>query len=178
MSDITAKARAGWRRTLLISGAMFTLVAAILVLTPGALNLGALAGLHLKTPDMSPLLAQSALVQFHVYTVAAALVLGPVQFVLAKGTALHRVVGWIWAGCMFSTAVATLFIRDMNNGAFSPIHIFSVMTLVLLPLAVWLARRGDASGHARSMIGLYIGLVIAGVTAIAPGRVIWEMFFR
>jgi len=27
------------------------------------------------------------------------------------------------------------------------------------------------------MIGLYIGLVIAGVTAIAPGRVIWDMFF-
>jgi uncharacterized membrane protein len=156
----------------------FVAVGLILTLTPGALSLGALSRATLKTPDFAPLFSMSALVQFHVYTVVIALALGPVQFVMPKGTRAHRVVGWIWFGAMFSTAIATLFIRDMRDGAFSGIHLFSVMALIGLPVAVWRARSGDVQGHARTMIGLYIGLVIAGVTAIAPGRLIWEMFFR
>jgi len=168
------EARRGW----LISAGFFAAVGLILWLTPGSLNLDVWSRLQLKTPDLAPLFAQSWVVQFHVATVAVALVLGPVQFILRKGTALHRVLGWIWALAMLSTAVATLFIRDMNDGAFSMIHLFSVMTLIGVPSAVWLAQTGRTGAHQRTVIGLYIGLVIAGVTAIAPGRVIWEMFFR
>ena len=126
--------------------------------------------------DPAPLLAQSWLVQFHVATVAIGLLVGPLQLLLPKGTGAHRAFGWTWAAAMFSTAIATFFIRDMRDGQFSPIHTFSVMTLVGVPMALWLARMNVMS-HARAMIGLYIGLVIAGVTAIAPGRVIWDMFF-
>lgn len=161
--------RAGW----LIFAGCLAIVIAIFVFTPGAWSVAVPETLKF---DLAPLLAQSALVQFHVVTVAVALVLGPVQFVLPKGTGAHRVFGWIWATAMLSTAVATFFIRDMRDGQFSPIHIFSVMTFVGVPMALWLARVKVMS-HARAMIGLYIGLVIAGVTAIAPGRVIWNMFF-
>lgn len=149
------------------------MVAAVFVFTPGAWSVALPETLKF---DLSPLLTQSWLVQFHVVTVAVALLLGPVQFLLPKGTPVHRVFGWIWAAAMFSTAIATFFIRDMRDGQFSPIHIFSVMTLVGVPLALWTARIKLMS-HARAMIGLYIGLVIAGVTAIAPGRLIWDMFF-
>jgi uncharacterized membrane protein len=117
------------------------------------------------------------LVQFHVATVLIALALGPVQFALPKGNGLHRVLGWIWAAAMFSTALATFFIRDMRDGQFSPIHIFSAMAFLGVPLALWLARV-RAMSHARAMIGLYIGLCIAGLTAIAPGRVLWDMLFN
>ena len=160
-----------------IFGLSMVAVAAILALTPGAVNLSALAHMKLRAPDFGPLMAQSALVQFHVVTIAIALVLGPVQFALPKGTRAHRVTGWIWVSAMFSTAVATLFIRDMNHGQFSPIHLFSLMTLIGTPLAVLAARQGRVAAHTRAMIGLYVGLVIAGVTAIAPGRLVWEMFF-
>lgn len=51
------------------------------------------------------------------------------------------------------------------------------MTLIGVPLAVLAAGNGRIAAHTRAMIGLYIGLVIAGVTAIAPGRLIWDMFF-
>ncbi len=165
--------RSGWAVTI----GCFVLMALILVFTPGALNLDALGGASLKPPELAPLLAMSALVQFHVYTVALALLIGPLQFVLRKGTAAHRVFGWIWAAAMLSTAIATFFIRDMRDGAFSGIHLFSLMALIGVPLALWLARVKVMS-HARAMTGLYIGLVIAGITAIAPGRLIWEMFFR
>jgi uncharacterized membrane protein len=145
----------------------------ILGLTPGALSVAVPETLKF---ELAPLLAQSWLVQFHIATVAIALALGPVQLVLPKGTGMHRTLGWTWAIAMFATAFATFFIRDMNDCQFSLIHIFSVMTFIGVPSALWLARVKVMS-HARAMVGLYIGLVIAGLTAIAPGRLIWEMFF-
>lgn len=169
IGDTRADRRAGWA---IFAGCM-AIVVAIFVFTPGAWSVALPETLKF---DLAPLFAQSWLVQFHVATVAIALLLGPVQFLLPKGTGAHRVFGWTWAMAMFATAIATFFIRDMRDGQFSPIHIFSVMTFVGVPLALWLARKKVMS-HARAMIGLYIGLVIAGVTAIAPGRVIWNMFF-
>lgn len=168
-----AQKRAGW----IVTAICFAIVAAILGFTPGAVDFGSWAGIRLRAPDLEPLFAQSLLVQFHVVTVAIALVLGPVQFVMPRGTRAHRVVGWIWVIAMLATATATLFIRDMIPGQFSPIHIFSVMTFVGVPFAVLAARSGNIAAHQRAMIGLYIGVVIAGVTAIAPGRLIWDMFF-
>jgi uncharacterized membrane protein len=164
------------RRTgFLITAGCFIVVALVLLLTPGALP-RSLPQAQFQF-DLSPLLAQSALVQFHVATVLIALALGPVQFVLPKGNGLHRVLGWTWAVAMFATALATFFIRDMRDGQFSPIHIFSLMAFVGVPFALWLARV-KAMSHARAMVGLYVGLVIAGLTAIAPGRVVWDMLFR
>lgn len=169
MTETRADRRTSW----LVSAACFAAVITIFALTPGAFGIAMPRTLKF---DLAPLIAQSWLVQFHVATVAVALALGPVQFLLSKGTALHRAFGWTWAIAMFATALATFFIRDMRDGAFSPIHIFSAMTFVGVPLALWLAR-AKAMSHARAMIGLYIGLLIAGITAIAPGRLIWAMFF-
>lgn len=168
-AETRAERRMGW----VIFAGCFAVVIAEFMFTPGAWSVALPETLKF---DLKPLFAQSALVQFHVVTVAVALALGPAQFLLPKGSGLHRTFGWIWAAAMLSTAIATFFIRDMRDGQFSPIHIFSVMTLVGVPLALWLARV-KAMSHARATIGLYIGLVIAGVTAIAPGRVIWSMFF-
>lgn len=173
MSDMQAEKRGERYTGLLIFAGCMAITIAIFILVPGAWSVAIPETLKF---DLAPLLAESALVQFHVWTVAVALLIGPLQFVLPKGTAAHRVFGWIWAAAMLSTAIATFFIRDMRDGQFSPIHIFSVMALIGVPMALWLARI-KAMSHARAMIGLYIGLVIAGVTAIAPGRVIWEMFF-
>ena len=167
--DTRADRRAGW----LVFAGCFAIVIAILVFTPGAWSVALPETLKF---DLAPLFAQSALVQFHLATVAIALVLGPIQFVLPKGTGAHRLFGWIWAAAMLSTAIATFFIRDMRDGQLSPIHLFSLMTFIGVPMALWLARVKVMS-HARAMTGLYIGLVIAGVTAIAPGRLVWETFF-
>lgn len=169
--------RGDGRLSWIITGSCFAIVIAVFAVTPGALNLGALGQVRLKAPDITPLLAMSWLVQLHIATVMIALVFGPIQFAMPKGTRAHRVLGWTWVSAMFITAVVTLFIRDMRDGALSPIHIFSVMTLLGVPIAVWQARQGNIRSHTRAMAGLYIGLVIAGVTAIAPGRLIWDMFF-
>lgn len=170
-SDTPHERRGGF----LITAGCFVVVALILLLTPGALP-SSLPQARVQF-DLSPLLAKGWLIQFHVATVLIALALGPVQFALPKGKSLHRVLGWIWAAAMFSTALATFFIRDMRDGQFSPIHLFSLMAFLGVPLALWLARV-RAMSHARAMIGLYIGLCIAGLTAVAPGRLVWDVLFN
>lgn len=165
-----------WKRFASVMALSLLAIAGILALQPGSVDLAAILRIepHL---DLQPLWRAAPLIQVHVLTVFYALLVGPIQFLAPKGTGLHRALGWTWALAMLTTAVTSLFIREINHGAFSPIHIFSVWTLVSLPLAVWFARTGKISSHRSTMIGLYVGLVIAGLLAIAPGRLIWDMFF-
>lgn len=151
-------------------------IVAILAMQPGSVDLAAILRIqpHL---DLEPLWRAPLIVQVHIVTVLYALFVGPIQFLLPKGTALHRTIGWSWVLAMLVTALASLGIREINHGQFSPIHLFSVWTLVSLPLAILFARRGNIRAHRGTMVGLYIGLVIAGLLAIAPGRIIWDMFF-
>ena len=148
----------------------------VLLLVPGSVDLAAIGRIRPQF-DLEPFLRAPSLIQFHLATVMLALVLGPIQFVMPKGTPGHRMLGWTWVLAMAATAISSLGIRHINPGGLSPIHFFSFWTLVSLPLAVWLARRGMVRAHRGTMVGLYIGLVIAGVLSIAPGRLTWEMFF-
>ena len=148
----------------------------VLLLVPGSVDLAAIGRIQPQF-DMEPFWRAPGLIQFHLATVMLALVLGPIQFVMPKGTQGHRMLGWVWMLSRGATAVSSLFIRHINPGQLSPIHFFSFWTLVSLPLAVWFARKGMIRSHRGTMVGLYIGLVIAGVLSIAPGRLTWEMFF-
>jgi len=119
------------------------------------------------------------MVQLHLATVMPCIPLGAWLFFAPKGTALHRTLGKIWCLLMLVTAISTLFIRDVNGGDFSFIHIFTAATLIGVPLAVIRARRGMIREHVRVLTGLYIGaLLIAGGFAFFPGRDMWLMAFR
>jgi len=107
----------------------------------------------------------------HLATVVPALFLGAAVLALRKGTALHKALGRIWAALMMVTAIASFWLHDLM-GHLSPIHIFSVITLVSIPLAIWRARKGDVTGHRRAMLGPYVGLVVAGLFAFIPGRLL------
>ncbi len=59
-----------------------------------------------------------------------------------------------------------------RSGRFSPIHLLSIFTLVMLPLAVWRAHTHQVADHRRIMIMTFIGaLVIAGLFTLVPGRI-------
>lgn len=151
-------------------------ITGVLVMVPGAVDLASF-GQARPQLDLAPFLAAPGLIQVHLATVIVALMLGPVQFAMPKGTPGHRVLGWTWIAAMGSTAVSSLFIREINDGQLSPIHFFSFWTLVSLPLAVWFAKRGMIRAHRGTMVGLYIGLIIAGLLSAAPGRLTWDIFF-
>ena len=112
----------------------------------------------------------------HLASVLAALPLGFSQLILRKGVTRHRIVGWIWCGMMTFTALVSFAIHGINPGGLSPIHLFSVLTLVLVPLIIYEARTSHVAGHQRAVLGLMIGgLVIAGLFAFLPQRTLGEL---
>jgi uncharacterized membrane protein len=75
--------------------------------------------------------------------------------------------------------VSSFFIHTIRMwGPWSPIHLLSLFTLIMLPLGVWHARRHQVARHRRAMAGLFAGaLVIAGVFTFLPGRIMHEVIF-
>ena len=109
----------------------------------------------------------------------AALGLGIVQFAAPKGTLPHRTIGWIWVLLMVTVAISSFWIHTIHLvGPFSPIHLLSIFTLIMVPLAVWRAHRHRVSDHRRIMIMTFIGaLVIAGGFTLVPGRIMHTVVF-
>jgi len=128
---------------------------------------------------LAPLLNASIAIQLHAFAAIAAFALGLVQFARKKGTFSHRTVGWIWVVLMLIVAVSSFWIHDIKLwGIWSPIHILSVVTLVNLPLAVWMARTHKVRAHRYWMLGIFAGaLVIAGIFTFVPGRIMHAVFF-
>lgn len=141
------------------------------------LGAGAQAVVTGHGPRLALLVAASPVVQAHLAAAVAALLLGAVLMGAVKGRRTHRLLGWTWAGLMLAVAGTSLFIDGFSNGGFGPIHALSGLVLMLTPLAVLAARRHAVNRHRRMMSGLFLGgLVIAGLFAFAPGRLLWRVF--
>ena len=80
---------------------------------------------------------------------------------------------------MVVIAGSSFFIHDLRViGSFSPIHLLSIFTLIMLPLAVMHARRHRVEAHRRAMIAIFFGaLVIAGLFTVTPGRIMHTVLF-
>jgi len=133
-------------------------------------------------PDFTPLLEASPAIKVHLATIVAAIVVAGILMSGIKGNRLHRVLGWTWAGFMFLTAISALLIQVPTGlpsvAGIGVLHIFSAVTLVLVPVGVFAARRHDVARHARTMTGLVVGgLGVAGLFAFLPGRLLWAVFF-
>ena len=128
---------------------------------------------------LTPLLAAPAVIQLHAFAALAAFGLGVVQLSAPKGTIPHRVFGWIWAALMLAVVLSSFFIHTIRLwGPWSPIHLLSLLTLVMVPLAVLRARRHQVDKHRRAMTGLFVGaLVVAGIFTLLPGRIMHEVVF-
>jgi uncharacterized membrane protein len=128
---------------------------------------------------LAPLLNAAPVVQIHAFAAMAAFVLGLVQFAAPKGTMPHRAVGWTWVGLLTVIAVSSFWIHDIRMvGPFSPIHLLSIFTLVMLPLAVLHARRHRVDRHRKAMIGIFLGaLFVAGAFTFLPGRIMHAVAF-
>jgi len=114
----------------------------------------------------------------HLVTVIPAIALGAYVILSRKGNARHRLLGKIWLALMFATAISTLFIRNFNDGQFSWIHLFTLLTFIAVPKAIMTARRGQIEAHKKHLRNFFIGaLLIAGLTAFAPGRTMWQWAF-
>lgn len=125
----------------------------------------------------------SPAIQAHIVFAIGALALGPwVLWGSRKGTPAHRLAGYLWVLLMLGTSVSSLFIRDFrlpNLAGYTPIHLFTAFTLVMLPLAVVAAMRGRVQTHRQAMRQLYIGAcVIAGLFTLLPGRYLGALLWH
>jgi len=129
--------------------------------------------------SFAPLLDAAPAIPLHAFAAMSAFVLGLVQFAAPKGTLPHRTLGWIWVLLMASVAVSSFWIHQIKLiGPWSPIHLLSIFTLVMLPLAVWRAHRHRVVDHRRIMIALFSGaLVVAGLFTLLPGRIMHAVVF-
>ena len=158
---------APWQRV-----GLLTAGGALLALTAYA---GGRAGLGLA--PATPWVRDVALI-LHLATVIPAIPLGLFIFLSRKGGARHKLLGKIWLTLMGMTAIATLFIRNIEDGGFSWIHIFSVMTLFAIPKAILTARRGNIAEHKAHLLALFVGaLLIAGGASFLPHRTMWLWAF-
>ncbi len=128
---------------------------------------------------LAPLLHASPAIQIHAFAAMAAFVLGAIQLAAPKGTLPHRMIGFVWVALMAAVAVSTAWVHEIRLwGPWSPIHLLSILTLVLLPIAVWRAHVHDVSHHRRAMLGLFLGaLVVAGLFTFLPGRIMHAVAF-
>ena len=114
--------------------------------------------------SLEPLLAAPLATRVHAFAAMAAFALGAAQLAAPKGTVPHRTIGWIWALLMVTVAMTSFWIHDLRVwGEWSPIHLLSIFTLIMLPAAVIHAVRHRVEDHRKAMLGLFTGaLVIAG----------------
>ena len=129
--------------------------------------------------SLAPLLQAAPAIPLHAFAAMAAFVLGLVQFAAPKGTLPHRTIGWIWVVLMAVVAASSFWIHQIRLvGPFSPIHVLSIFTLVVLPLAVWRAHTHRVADHRRMMIFIFAGaLVVAGLFTLLPGRIMHHVIF-
>jgi uncharacterized membrane protein len=117
-------------------------------------------------------------IQAHLAAVILALTLTPVMLLPRKGTPRHRVLGYVWLLAMAATAGVSLFVRVLNPGHFSPIHILSLFVLIQVPLIVYRARTHQIAQHQRAVRLMVLGaLLIAGAFTFPFNRLLGRWLF-
>ncbi|MGZ3412107.1 MAG: DUF2306 domain-containing protein [Xanthobacteraceae bacterium] len=127
--------------------------------------------------NFAPLLNAAPVIQLHAFAAFAAFLLGIVQLAAPKGTLPHRTIGWIWVLLLATIAISSFWIHSIRMfGPFSPIHLLSIFTLIVLPFAVLAAHRHNVERHRRAMMGIFFGaLVIAGAFTFVPERIMYAV---
>ena len=120
----------------------------------------------------------SLTVQIHLAVVLPALVVGIVMWRRKKGTPSHKYIGRVFVLLMLAAAISALFIRQINSGSFSFIHLFVPLTFFGAFNAVYYIRKRDIKRHVKAVKGMFWGaLLIPGILSFFPGRTMWMMLF-
>lgn len=123
-----------------------------------------------KEPDPIPLHAIAAMI---------AIMLGGIQLVMKKGGTIHVFIGKAWVFIILVVAFSSFFIHQIQFwGLYSPIHLLSILTIILTAFGINLARQGKIKRHGQVMAALYgFALILAGLFTLLPGRVMHAVFF-
>lgn len=129
--------------------------------------------------SLAPLLNAAPEIQLHAFAAMAAFALGAVQLAAPKGTLPHRTLGWVWVVLMLVISGSSFLIHEIKMwGPWSPIHLLSVFTPIMLVSAVLAARAHRVRDHKIAMTSIFAGaLVLAGLFTVVPGRIMHDVLF-
>ncbi len=114
----------------------------------------------------------------HLVTILTALVLTPVQLLRRRGDPLHRLLGTIWVVAIFLAAAFSFFVRTINHGGLSFIHILSAYVIISAPIIWWSAHTHRIALHRGNVRGMITGaLLIAGFFTLPFGRLLGSWLF-
>jgi uncharacterized membrane protein len=137
----------------------------------------ALFAVRLHGLDLELLGRTSPVILVHLAFGVLALAVGGILLAGRKGARMHRVLGWAWVLAVGTVALTSLFIKTLNPGHFSMIHLLSGYVIIALPFAVSAARRHDVQRHRRYMTGMYLGgFALNLIFVLLPGRLVWNLF--
>jgi uncharacterized membrane protein len=146
---------------------------------------------------LAPLLNAEPFIQIHSLLATAAVVIGAVQLLAPKGTVPHRTLGWTWVALIAAMLIIAFLNRHISlwdpfgpsvcckDGSCGPraatcasIHLVSLYFLLALPFAVLHARRLDVARHRRTMLWLYLGVLLIGTAfTFLPHRIMHAVAF-
>jgi uncharacterized membrane protein len=129
--------------------------------------------------DLAPLLNASPVIQIHAVAAMLALLIGAAVLFRRKGDRPHKAMGKVWVALMGIVALSSFFIWTIRLwGLFSPIHLLSIFTLVMLWRGVGFARRRNIRLHRLTMQVTYVAaLIITGLFTLLPGRIMNKVVF-
>ena len=113
----------------------------------------------------------------HLVLAGAALLLGPFALLARKGSRPHRGFGYAWVTLMLGAALSSAFIRSFNLpniAGYTAIHLFSVIAVATIALALVYVARRNLRGHQRAMRGA----CVAGAFAFLPGRYLGDLVWH
>ena len=77
---------------------------------------------------------------------------------------------------MSFVAVSSFWIREINGGDFSWIHLLTIWAIISMGIAIISIKKGYIRTHAGFVGGTMLGAIIAGIFSIMPGRFINSLF--
>ena len=108
----------------------------------------------------------------HIFLALIALVIGAMNLLSKKGTNKHKLIGWFWIIFMGYVSISSFWIKELNEGQYSWIHLLSIITILSLIISIIAIKLRYIKIHSIFMIITYAGLFIAGIFTLLPGRFI------
>lgn len=128
--------------------------------------------------NFDPLTSASPAILIHLAAAVLALIFGTIMWLRPKGTKSHKLTGRAFMILMLLTAVTAIFIREINRGQFSFIHIFVIVTFVGVVQSLQAIKNRNIKKHVKHVQGLFFGaLLIPGLLSFLPGRRLFAVFF-
>jgi uncharacterized membrane protein len=128
---------------------------------------------------LAPFDAASLSIKLHIMAAIAVIMLTPVQFIgFRKGSAPHRVAGYLWLVAMVAVALSSFAISSrfsLSVAGFGLIHLLSVLTLCSCVVAVLAARTHHVSRHRWTLIILTVSFFVAGAFTFLPSRIMYRI---